>query len=314
MNSAPQIPPRVVVVGSINMDLVIRLAKLPRPGQTVVARESVEVPGGKGANQAVAAARLGASVSMVGRVGDDGFGERLRAGLASAGVDVRHVIETEQCASGLAVVTVEDSGENAIAVVPGANGRLSAEDVADAEKTIRSADLLLVQLEAPLETVAAAASLARRHQVLTVLDPAPAPASLPDGLFPVDVLCPNESEAAAMTGASLETPGDVERAAIELRRLGARHAVVTLGSRGAMLCSGDGDDTCLTIPASKIEPVDTTAAGDAFAAALGVWLATGHNIAEAVRFACAAGAIAASRPGAQPAMPTRAEIMAMLES
>jgi ribokinase len=294
------------------MDLVVRSARLPRPGETVVGREALEIPGGKGANQAVAAARLEADVSMIARVGDDAFGQRLRTGLQQEGVDVRGVAVTSKCASGLAIVAVEDSGENAITVLPGANGRLTAEDVRSASDLIRDADVLLLQLEVPMETVLAAIELARRHETLVILDPAPAPESFPPNLLSVDVACPNETEATALTGIPITTLDDAACAARRLRELGTRYAVITLGRQGALICGPD--DRCETIPSFEIAAVDTTAAGDAFAAALGVSLAQGKTISDAAKYACAAGALAATRPGAQPAMPTADDVARFLQT
>ncbi|HET6325110.1 MAG TPA: ribokinase [Planctomycetaceae bacterium] len=310
--------PRIAVVGSINTDLVVRCAKLPRPGETISARDVSELPGGKGANQAVAAARLGAEVTMIGRVGDDAFGQRLRSGLQDNGVGVDWILTTPNCASGLAVVAVEDSGENAILVVPGANGRLTPDDVLAAGEVIRRADMVLLQLEVPLETTIAAVKFARECGTPVILDPAPAPAFGADGsssladLLQVEVACPNESEALALTNVRIDTVVDAERAACCLRSLGPKHGIVTLGARGAVLC--EPDSSPLLIPAFNINAVDTTAAGDAFAAALAVRLSQGVAIADAVRFACAAGALAASRPGAQPAMPTIDEVESLLEA
>jgi ribokinase len=309
-------PPRIAVVGSINADLVVRCARLPRPGETISARDVKEVPGGKGANQAVAAARLGAEVTMIGRVGDDAFGQRLRTGLQENGVSVDWVTTTPNCASGLAIVAVEDSGENAIMVIPGANGRLTPEDVLAAGEVIRRADVVLVQLEVPLETTIAAIKLAREYGTPVILDPAPAPtfgddrSAIAADLLQVEVACPNEAEALALTNVRIETVADAEQAACCLRSLGPKYGIVTLGARGAVLC--EPDSRPLLIPAFNIRAVDTTAAGDAFAAALAVRLAQGVAISEAVRFACAAGALAASRPGAQPAMPTLQEVGALL--
>jgi ribokinase len=298
--------PRIVVAGSINMDLVVRSDHLPRRGETVIGRETRELPGGKGANQAVAAARLQADVSFIGRVGDDGFGQRLLNGLRQEGIDVGRVDVTAQCASGLAIVAVEDSGENSITVIPGANGRLTPDDVKAAAELIRDADVLLLQLEVPVETVLTAIEIAHQHGTPVILDPAPAPASFPPSLLSVDVACPNESEAAALAGVPVFNLDDAKRATRQLRALGVRHAVVTLGRAGALVCGPD--DHCEHIPSFDVQAIDTTAAGDAFAAALGVSLARGMTIVDAIRYACAAGALAASRHGAQPAMPTAAEI------
>jgi ribokinase len=302
--------PRVLVVGSINMDLVVRSPRLPRPGETITGHDLREIPGGKGANQAVAAARLGAQVRMIGRVGDDAFGTRLRESLSRHGVDTTHVVHTPGCGSGVAVVAVVDTGENAITVIPGANGQLTPADVADREQLFATTDLLLLQLEIPLETVAASVHLARRHGVLTVLDPAPVREPLPADLLAVDLVCPNESEAAALTGLAVDDQPGAQRAACRLRELGARQAVVTMGPRGAVMVSAGGE--YLSIPPFAVQAVDSTAAGDAFAAALGLQLALGQPHGTAGRFACAAGALAASRPGAQPAMPRRDEVEALM--
>lgn len=301
--------PNVVVVGSVNMDLVVRVARLPRPGETLHGRSFDTVPGGKGANQAVAAARLGAAVRMVGRVGGDAFGGRLVESLRGYGVDTRHVRTTPDCSSGVATIGVEESGENAIVVIAGANGCVTPDDVARAERVIAAADTVLLQLEIPAATVAAAVATARRYGVRVILNPAPASAALPAALFRVDAICPNESEARALTGIG----GKGIRAALAQARWlighGAGLAVVTLGARGAAWCERGGEP--IHMPPFRVKAVDTTAAGDAFAGALAVALSEGRGAAEAVRFACAAGALAATKPGAQPAMPSRAEVDAL---
>ena len=298
--------PHVLVVGSINMDLVMRVQHLPRPGQTVIGQDLRESPGGKGANQAVAVARLGARCSLVGGVGDDAMGERLLDALAASGVETGHVRRFAECPSGVALIGVEDSGQNAITIIPGANGRSRPEDVAACESLIRQADVLLLQLEIPLETVEEAVLLARRHGVITVLDPAPAPVSLPQALYQADILCPNESEAECLTGIAVHDLASAQEAARAIRKLGARQIIITLGARGAMVC--DEHDLCTPVPNFRVTSRDTTAAGDALAAALGVALAEGRPLREAVRFGCAAGALATTRHGAQESMPTRAEV------
>jgi ribokinase len=303
--------PHVVVVGSVNIDLVFRVPRLPRPGETLAGDGMATVPGGKGANQAVAAARLGARVSLVGRVGDDAFGPRLRAGLDAEGVAVDHVRTAPDCPSGVALIGVEPSGENAIVIVAGANGRLTPEDVRDADEVIRSADVLLLQLEVPLETVVAAVAAARRHGVRIILDPAPAPTGpLPEALRAVDVLSPNQTEAEALTRIVVPDPEAARRAAEALRRDGAASVVIKLGAAGALVSEGSGPPEW--VPTARVEAVDTTAAGDAFTAALAVELAGGVPLREAARLGCAAGTLAVTRHGAQPAMPTRGEVEAFL--
>jgi ribokinase len=301
--------PRIVVLGSINMDLVIRCAHLPRPGETIIGKSCTEVPGGKGANQAVAAARAGGAVTMIGRVGDDAFSARLLANLKNENVNTDSVKPALDCPSGVAVVAVDDHGENAIMVVPGANGRLCSDDVAHAAGLIRQADLLLIQLEVPLDTVAAAISVAQQSEVPVILNPAPMPASLPDELIRVDVLCPNQSEASVILGKRVESIEDACEAATQIRARGVDNVIVTLGSSGAVVADQSG---VRHIAPFEVTAVDTTAAGDAFAGALAVRLARGDPLSTAAQFASAAGAIAATRHGAQPSMPTADEVAQLI--
>jgi ribokinase len=305
------VKPRIVVVGSLNMDLVVRAGRLPRPGETVVGRDFVQVPGGKGANQAVAAARLGAAVTMIGRVGDDDFGRQLVGSLGRHEVETKLVEVTPGATSGLALIGVEDSGQNAITIVAGANGLVTPADVARHEATIAAAGALIVQFEVPLETVAAAVALAKRHGVMTILDPAPAPtAPLPADVIAVDVLSPNQSEAEALTGIAVTGPAEAELAAAILQERGARGVVIKLGEQGALARDGSGSAT--HVPAPQVSAIDTTAAGDAFTAALAVALLERRSLAEATHFACAAGSLATTRRGAQDAMPTREEVDRLL--
>jgi ribokinase len=301
--------PRITVLGSINMDLVVRCAHLPIPGETIIAQSSAEIPGGKGANQAVAAARAGGEVTMIGRVGDDAFAGRLAANLRRENVNTANVIETDKCASGIAVVAVEESGENAIMVVPGANGRVTSEDVDATADIIRKSELLLLQLEIPLDAVLAAIAIATEAGVRVILDPAPMPSSLPEKTLNVDIICPNQSEASAIVGRTVHTVEDALDCVSRLHDRGAKHVIVTLGGDGAVVSDGNSTEW---IQPLKITPVDSTAAGDAFAGALAVRLAEGASLVEAARFASAAGAIAATRVGAQPAMATRSEIEHLL--
>lgn len=306
-------PPHIVVVGSINMDLVARVARLPRPGETVHGTTLSQSPGGKGANQAVAAARLGGRCTMIGRVGDDVFGPQLIAALAGYGVNTAHVLTTPDCSSGVALIGVEGSGQNCITIVAGANGRLTPVDVERRADLIATADALVVQLETPFETVEAALAVARRHGVLTVLDPAPAPScSLPAGLLDVDVISPNQSEAEAITGVAVPDAAGAVEAARRLRDLGARRVALKLGEHGAFWSDERIDGR--HVPTARVEAVDTTAAGDAFTAALALGLAERLDPLDAVRLGCAAGSLATTRFGAQQAMPKRAEVERFLEN
>lgn len=303
-------PPRIVVIGSINLDLVYHVARLPQPGETLTGTSFQQVHGGKGANQAVAAARLNADVSLIGRIGDDAFGAALIAGLREEAVDVSHVETSVGTSSGLAVIGVEDSGQNCIIVIPGANGLVTSADVMAAESVIAAADVLLLQLEIPVAAVITAIRIARQHNVLTVLDPAPALKPFPAELLCVDVICPNESEASLITGLPVANVAEAIAAARHLQSQGARIAVITLGSRGCVACEESDNPT--HVPSFPVTAVDTTAAGDAFAGALGFCLALGQPILEALRFASAAGALAATRHGAQPAMPRLEEVNALV--
>ena len=302
------------------MDLVVRCAHLPLRGETIIANEASEIPGGKGANQAVAAARAGGEVTMVGRVGDDGFSNQLLENLTNEEIDTEFVRKTPNCASGIAVVAVEESGENNIMVIPGANARITPGDVANCEAQIARADVLLLQLEIPIESVAVAAEIARKSSVPIILDPAPMNTVIQSqndsiGLLNVDVMCPNQSEAAQIVGHPVETIDDARHAARKIHDLGVQNVVITLGKQGAVEATENGDSWIDSFP---VKAIDTTAAGDAFAGALAVQWA-GHrqnagrtSVHDAIRYACAAGAIAATRVGAQPSMATTSEIQRIM--
>lgn len=294
----------ITVVGSLNMDLVVRTPRIPRPGETIIGSDFHTIPGGKGANQAVAAAKLGAEVSMIGRVGVDDFGKALLANLNSVSVNSDLVRQDPSAATGIALITVEDSGENNIVLAPGANMKLSVEDVETAGEIIDRSDMVLLQLESPLSVVEATLKLAKRRGVITVLNPAPAQSLPEEVLRHVDILVPNETETGLLTALPVETFSQMEEAAEQLRRIGVGTVILTLGERGAFLCSAGGNQL---FPAYKIQPVDTTAAGDAFVAGFAVALAERGNLFEAVPRGNAAGALAATKFGAQPSLPTRSE-------
>lgn len=293
----------IVVVGSLNADLVTRVGRFPAPGETVTALDFAIHAGGKGANQAYAAARLGGRVAMLGCVGRDAYGERLMQSLGSAGVDVSLVNRDAEAPTGLALITLDASGENQIVVVPGANARLSPELVQANAGRIASAAVVLLQLEVPLGVVLAAARIARDGGAAVILDPAPAqtlPASL---LKCVDFLTPNQSELQTLTGHAVGS--EAEHAARSLADGSPLRVIVKMGDVGALLVEASGQAFW---PALRVEAVDATGAGDAFNAALAVALAEGRSLTEAGRLAVAAGALCVTRAGAQPSMPTRQEV------
>ncbi len=306
--------PEVVVVGSANLDLVVDVATIPLAGETIHGGDLQRIPGGKGGNQAVAAARLGRRVAMVGRIGDDDAGTMLRAAIASAGVDVTELLTTDSSASGIALIAVAADGENSIVVSPGANSRLSQADVESAAGVLlQTAKVTLLQLEVPVEAVTAAVRCATGVVVLT---PAPAP-SVPlseDLLSGIDVIVPNQSELATMAGQTqLAESGEVDaEVAVEMARgIGAAAAVVTLGSDGAMVVTAD--DAC-HVRAPQVASVDTTAAGDAFCGGLADALVDGADLVTATRWAVKVGAVATMRYGAQPSLPSRADVEGMLKT
>lgn len=307
-----QSSPKIVILGSINMDLVIRCAQLPKPGQTILAQSSMEYCGGKGANQAVAAALAGGSVSIIGAVGNDAFAQRLLLNLRQHDIDCHHVAQRTAVASGLAIISVDAAGQNSIMVVPGANGTMTRDDVLAAKSIIQQCDVLLVQLEIPPDAVLAGIEVAQAAGVRVVLDPAPASGELPPEFLKVDLICPNETEAAELTGQHVASLEDARSAAIALHKLGAKRVAITLGERGTLL-SLDPIHSQL-IPSFPIDAVDTTAAGDAFAGALVVHWAQTDDLVSAIRFANAAGALAASKHGAQASMADRATIETLMRT
>ncbi len=302
--------PNIVVVGSLNMDLVMRAPRIPRPGETVLGGELDRYPGGKGANQAVACARLGSQVAMVGRVGDDPYGQRLLDSLQDSGVEVGPVTTDPEHETGVGVVLVDYGGANSILVASGANMALTPADVEAAEWVIAGADVVLLQLEIPLETVQRAADLGRSHGALVILNPAPAQPLPKELLQPVDLLIPNQDEASVLTGKPAGDREEAREAARALRDEGADTVILTMGGKGALLSDASGTDLLPAI--AEVDPVDTTAAGDAFVGAMAVALGEGRSLLDAVGWANIVGGLATMKPGAQPSLPTRDEVEARI--
>jgi ribokinase len=297
---------KVVVVGSTNTDMTVRVSRIPAPGETVLGRDFRITAGGKGANQAVAAARAGAIVVFVTALGTDDFGNRALENFGREAIDVRLVRRVSSGPSGVALIFVDDAGENSIAVAPGANGDLRPEDVSPLAHVLDAGDVMLVQLEIPLATVEAAVRIAAARRARVMLNPAPAQA-LPDSLLSaVSLITPNEHEAERLTGVVLnDDAGAPARAAATLHERGVAGAIITLGARGAFVSS---DTVSEHVRAFSVAAVDTTAAGDVFNGAMAAALVEGRLLREAVQFANAAAAISVTRPGAQDSAPTRSAI------
>lgn len=301
---------KITVVGSLNMDLVASVRRIPNPGETVIGGDLRTIPGGNGANQAVAAARLGGRVSMVGRVGSDLFAGKMIDNLKAAGIDASHVARDEHASSGVAMIAVDMVGQNSAVVSPGANAKLSPADVEAARELIQSAKVLLLQLEVPLETVCAAARIAKEGDALVILNPSPAQLLTDELLALVDVIIPNENETALLTNRSCDTQRELKQAAAHLLKTGVGSVIMTLGEEGALLAQPAG----LTLfPAfTPRNVIDTTAAGDAFVGGFAAALAEGRPIEEAVVWGNAAGCLAVGKMGAQNSLPDRAELGAQL--
>lgn len=295
----------LIVVGSMNMDLIVKVKNLPAQGETITAGHFQEFPGGKGANQAIAAAKLGAIVSMVGRVGSDPYGEALLANLIANNVDTSFILKDSQSPTGIALITVDEAGRNTIVVYQGANGRCLPADVEAAEDIIKRANALVVQLEIPLDVMETALQVAKKHSLTTVLNPAPAQVVTESVLSNVDILIPNEVEATTLSGLPVVDPDTAFKAAEKLLRMGSHRVVITLGEQGAIYAGPEGK---LHSPAFTVDAVDSTGAGDAFIAAFTVAWMEGIGIERTLRYACAAGAITTTRVGAQSSLPTRDEV------
>lgn len=302
---------KVVVVGSLNMDLVTRAERLPRGGETLIGQSFATVSGGKGANQAVAAARLGARVSMVGCVGDDAYGEQLRGALLAEQVDCQAVSVVEG-SSGVALIVVDDSSQNAIVIVAGANGLLSPEKVAGFDQVLQEAEVIICQLEVPLATVGYTLKRGRELGKTLILNPAPASAPLPAEWYgSIDYLIPNESEASALSGVPVDSLQSAEVAAARLIAAGAGKVIITLGAQGSLFANGHGFEH---FSAPKVKAIDTTAAGDTFVGGFAAALASGKSEAEAIRFGQVAAALSVTRAGAQPSIPTLSDVQAFVPS
>ena len=305
-------PPRIVVVGSSNTDMVVKGRRLPGPGETVKGGQFVMAAGGKGANQAVAAARLGAHVTLVAKVGSDVFGDQAIAGYQKDGISTDFIFRDPAGHTGIALILVDDKGENLISVASGANNALMPQDVEKAAERIRSADVVVLQLEIPLETVEFTARLAAEAGVPVILDPAPAPDAPLDRtlLQYVSYLKPNETEAERLTGIAVTDEASARKAADKLLQNGAHNAIVTLGAKGALWASAGQSGF---VPGCRVEAIDSTAAGDAFSGGLACALARGMSLEESVRYASCVGALSVTRLGAQPSLPTECEVQAFTE-
>lgn len=298
----------IVVIGSSNTDMVVKSGRLPVPGETVLGGVFQMIPGGKGANQAVAAATLSGQVAFVAKVGNDMFGKAAKTSFEQRGIDTAHVLTAPETASGVALIMVDDEGENAISVALGANDELSVSDIEGAADLIRRSDFLLIQLEIPITSVERAVALANEHRTQVVLNPAPARQLAPELLQRIDIITPNESEAKQLTGVAVTDVDSAREAASVLRAQGVPTVIITMGAEGAYVKSEHLD---ALIPGIKVPVVDTTGAGDTFNGALTVALAEGMPLSEAIAFANSAAACSVTQMGAQTSAPNRAAIIAL---
>ncbi len=296
---------QILVVGSSNTDMVIKAAHLPRPGETILGGTFFMNPGGKGANQAVAIARLGGPVTFICKTGSDIFGHQSQQLFEEEGINTSYVFSVSENPSGVALITVDEKAENCIVVASGANANLLPSDLAKAEEAIEQADLVLMQLEVPMETVRFVANIAWQKGKKVILNPAPAHPLPADLLRHLYLITPNETEAEMITGVKITDETSAGEAARVLAGMGVQHVIITLGSKGALIYS---DGKAEMVPALKVEAVDTTAAGDVFNGALTVALSEGRSLKEAARFACKASAISVTRVGAQSSAPYRNEV------
>ena len=304
-------PAKVVVVGSLNMDLVTRASRLPRAGETLIGQTFTTVPGGKGANQAVASARLGADVSMIGCVGTDAYGIQLRDALLVEGIDCR-AVSTVEGSSGVALIVVDDSSQNAIVIVAGSNGELTPASLQAFDTVLQAANVIVCQLEVPMATVGYALKRGRELGKTVILNPAPASAPLPAEWYAsIDYLIPNESEAGALSGVTVDSLDSARLAATRLIQAGAGKVIITLGPQGVLFSDGLVFEHLV---APKVKAVDTTAAGDTFVGGFAAALANGESEAEAIRFGQVAAALSVTRAGAQPSIPTLHDVQGFVPS
>lgn len=295
----------ITVIGSLNMDLVTRVKVMPRIGETLIGKNYMQIPGGKGANQADAIARLGAKVKMIGRVGDDGFGNDLIQSMSKDGVDVSHIKKLKDAATGIAVIMVNDEGDNSIVVIPGANFKLTSEDIEDSIGVIGDSEIVVMQLETPVDTVRYALKRAKELGKYTILNPAPA-AKLDDELISyIDLLTPNETELEVLSGVTIKTEADILTAAKVLMDKGVKELIITMGEKGSFYINKNENKT---YSAHRVKAVDTTAAGDSFTAGIAVALSENKSIDEAIKLATKVGALTVTKEGAQSSLPTREEV------
>lgn len=294
----------ICVIGSLNMDLVVNVDTMPKPGQTIIGSNFKEVPGGKGANQAVAMARLNGNVSMIGKVGEDGFGQTLINSLKNDKVDTTY-IQTSKGATGVALITVDKNAQNSIVVSPGANFEVKEDDIDNNIEAIKNSDIVVLQLETPLNTIKYALNKAKELNKYTILNPAPAVKLDNEIIKNVDLLTPNETELEIISGVSIETEEDIQKAAQIMIEKGVKELIVTLGSKGSLYIN---KEKSMFKKAYKVEAVDTTAAGDSYTGALAVALSQDKNIEDAMDFASKVGALSVLKEGAQSSLPTLEDV------
>lgn len=305
-----RLKPIITIVGSVNMDLVIRVPRFPAPGETISGRDFQTIPGGKGANQAVAAARMGAEVHFIGSVGNDNFGERLERGLAHEGIELAHLSHWSEGATGIAMIYVSDAGQNMIVISPGANGQLTLKHIDWAKDVIGASQILLCQLETPLAIVSHAINIAHAAGVPVILNPAPATPLPRELIARVAYLIPNETEASLLTGIEVTDGVSAQRACVALREQGAANVVITLGEQGVVSLSEN--DEFQSQSATRVSVVDTTGAGDTFVGSFAVEIAQGRSLHDAIAFAQSAAALKITKLGAQASIPTRDAVAAFI--